>query len=263
MLRSTVAAVLGMCIVLLVRQARAGETTMSEPVIEENVTDVDGREAPTIEFDLTPGLLRAQHSNAGLWKNGLEAEWRPFDRFGVGAELDATGSLDGWKPVGPVDIDARGALSYVFLRDFERRIFLQAEVAGRYGGTAALALIDPTESVLPYSFGLRTATNLGPIDFRFNALGEAGGSSAHAPVKGSAAALYTMIGEHVRGALGAELVADWARSSPFLAAPEGQFLVRVFGKPVRFEVAVPITVGAKGNDASYGVAFRFVIEPNE
>lgn len=236
---------------------------MSEPVIEENVTDVDGREAPTIEFDLTPAVLHGMHSNAGLWKNGIETEWRPFDRFGVGAELDASGTLDSWKPVGSIALVPRGALSYVFLRDFERSIFLQAEIAGRYNGSATLALIDPTETVLPYSFGLRTATNLGPVDFRFNALGEAGGSSAHAPVKGSMAALYTMIGESVRGAIGAELIADWARTAPFLVAPEAQFLTRVFGKPVRFEVALPTTIGAKGNDATYGIAFRLVLEPNE
>src|SRR5579872_1555986 len=100
MLRRKLAAVSGTLALLFALEARAGETTMAEPVIEENVTDVDGREFPTLEFDLTPGVLHAQHSAAGLWKNGLEMEWRPLDRAGVGFELDAAGALDGARPTG-------------------------------------------------------------------------------------------------------------------------------------------------------------------
>lgn len=77
------------------------------------------------------------------------------------------------------------------------------------------------------------------------------------------AALYTIVGESLRGAISAELIADWARPAPFLVAPAAQFLTRILGKPVRFEVAVPMTVSAKESDAAYGIAFRFVIEPNE
>ena len=264
MLRTKVAAVLGVLVALIAHEARAGETTMSEPVIEENITDIDGRESPTIEFDLTPGLEHAQHSNAGLWKNGLEMEWRPFDRAGIGLEVDSTGSLDGAMPIGPVLVVPRGALSYVVARDFERNLFLQAELGGRYNGSdTALALVDPTEFALPYWAALRGAAKLGPLDMRSAVIGEAGGTAVHAPVRMSAAALYTIIGGATRGAFGAELWADWARQAPFVVAPQAQYLMRVFGKPMRFEVAVPITVGAKGDDASYGLAFRVVLEPDE
>lgn len=73
-----------------------------------------------------------------------------------------------------VDIVPRGSLSYVLLRDFERRMFLQAEIAARYRGSATLALMDPTETMLPCSLGLRNATNLAQWTSGSNALGEAG-----------------------------------------------------------------------------------------
>lgn len=257
-------AVLGVLVSFIAREARAGETTMSEPVIEENITDIDGRESPTLEFDLTPGVLRAQHSSAGIWKNGLEMEWRPFDRAGLGLEVDTAGSLDGAKPTGAVLVSPRGALSYVLARDFEHNLFLQGELGGRYNGTdTRLLLVDPTEVALPYWAALRGAAKLGPLDMRSAVAGEAGGTAVHAPLRTSVAALYTILGETTRGALGTELWADWARRAPFVVAPQAEYLMRVFGKPVRFEVAVPITVGAKGDDASYGLAFRLVLEPDE
>jgi len=263
MRRRAHAAVLGVVLLFSPRGARAGETTMSEPVIEENITDIDGRDFPTIEFDLTPGVFRSTRSRAGFWHTGLETEWRPLDRVGVGLELDSVGALDGPKPVGAVHFVPRAALSYVFLRDFARNVFLQAEVGARYDQGLSLALADPTEIAQPLWAGVREAMKLGPVDLRAAAFGEAGGTAVHAPVKASGAALYTILGASARGAFGAELLADWSRASPFVVAPEGQFLLRVFGHPVRFGLAVPVTIRAKGGDGAYGLAFRFVLEPDE
>jgi hypothetical protein len=262
MRRSTHAAAFGVVVLASAHIARAGETTMSEPVIEENITDIDSREPRSLEFDLTPGAFRSTRTSAGFWHMGIESEWRPFDRAGVGLELDSVGALDGVRPVGAIHFVPRGALSYVVLRDFESRIFLQAEIGARYDDGLSLALADPTEFTQPVWAGVREAMKLGPLDLRTAVLGEAGGTAAHAPVHASAAALYTIIGATSRGAIGAEFLADWSRVAPFVVAPEVQFLMRVAGKPVRFELAVPFTLAAK--DASvYGLAFRFVLEPNE
>jgi hypothetical protein len=262
MRRCAHAAVLGIAALTAARGARAGETTMSEPVIEENITDIDSRERQSLEFDLTPGAFRSTRTSAGFWHTGLEAEWRPFDRAGVGLELDALGSLDDARPAGAVHFVPRGSLSYVLLRDFESRVFLQAEIGARYDDGLSLALADPTEYAQPVWAGLREAMKLGPLDLRAGAFAETGGNAVHAPVRASGAALYTIVGATTRGAIGAELLADWSRAAPFVLAPEVQFLTRIGGKPVRFEVAVPFTLGAKENSA-YGLAFRFVLEPNE
>ncbi len=263
MSRRSIATALGLAASLLVPDARAGETTMAEPVIEENITDIDGRESPTIEFDLTPGAFHSMHTSAGFWHSGLETEWRPFDRAGVGLEVDTLGSLDDTKPVGGVHFVPRGALSYVVLRDFESQVFLQLEAGGRYDDGPTLALADPTEVAQPYWAGIREALKLGPLDVRAAAFGEGGGSTAHAPVRASGAALYSIIGTSMRGAFGGEAIADWSRSFPFVIAPEAQILLHMLGRPVRLELAVPFTVGAKEGDWSYGLAFRFVLEPNE
>ena len=175
-MRRTFSAVLGgLSLLGAAHFARAGETTLAEPLIQENITDIDALEVGSLEFDLTPAYLRAQHSSAGLWTTGLEAEWRPIDRLGVGAEVDLAGALDGSTFVPPAHVVPRASLSYVFLRDFERSVFLQAELGGRYDGSSDLALIDPTEMVLPYR--VRGATVLGPIDTRVSVLGEAGDRS--------------------------------------------------------------------------------------
>jgi hypothetical protein len=262
MRQRTHAAVLGGAVLVATPWARAGETTLAEPVIEENITDIDSREPRSIEFDLTSAAFRSTDTRAGLWRAGLETEWRPFDRAGIGLELETLGSLDGASPVGAVHVVPRGALSYVMLRDVERQVFLQLEAGGRFNDGESLALADPTEIGLPYWAGVREAMKLGPLDLRAAAFGEAGGTSAHAPVRASGAVLYSMVGESARGAFGAEVLADWSRASPFVLAPEAQILTRGLDRPMRFELAVPFTIGAK-EEASYGVAVRIVLEPDE
>ena len=58
-------------------------------------------------------------------------------------------------------------------------------------------------------------------------------------------------------------MADWSRTSPFVLAPEAQAVARVLGHPVRFEVAIPFTLGARAADEAYGIALRFILEPTE
>jgi hypothetical protein len=243
--------------------ANAGETTLAEPVIEENITDIDSRHPQSLEFDFTPGVFRSTETGKGFWHVGLELEWRPFDRLGVGAELEPVGALDGAKPVGAVHFVPRGALSYVLLRDFEDQVFVQAEIGAHYESGLSLALVDPTDFAQPYWAGLREGMKFGPVDCRAAAFAQGGGTTAHAPIRGSGAALYSIIGTEVRAALGAEFIADWSNPSPFVAAPEAQILAPVLGRPVRFEIAVPLTVGASEADRGYGISVRIVLEPED
>jgi hypothetical protein len=90
-----------------------------------------------------------------------------------------------------------------------------------------------------------------------------GGSVAHAPVRGSYAALWDFPIARSHFDLGAELVADWARPSPFMLMPEALFLTPILGKPVRFGFGVPFTLGAKGDEGAWGFAFRIVAEPGD
>lgn len=244
------------------RAARAGEDTLPEPVIQENITDIDALDVGSLELDLTPRYVRAQHSSSGLWATGLEAEWRPIDRVGIGGEVEVSGELDASKFLAPAHVVPRASASFVFLRDFERKVFLQAEAGGRYDGPGELAQLDPTELVLPYWAGIRGAAVAGPADLRLSALAEAGRSFVHAPLNTGAALLLPFAGS-AKAAVGVEALADWARRYPLLLAPQAQLLTHAAGRPVRLQVAFPVTAGAKGADATYGISFRFVLEPDE
>jgi len=253
-------AALAASVTLSAARARAGETTLAEPIIEENITDADATDVGTLEIDLTGAALRSPSS--GLWRSAVEAEWRPIDRLGVGAEIGTSGVLDGTSPHGPDAYEPRGAVSWVVGRDAPRNLYLQAEIAARWSDASG-GFVDPTESALPYTFGLRSATRAGPFTLRAAAVGEAGGASAHVPVRASGAALGEVIALGTRFYLGAEAIADWARARPFLVVPEALLLRRIGRLPLRFGVGVPFTVGARGEQSSYGIAFRIVLEPSE
>lgn len=243
--------------------ARAGETTMAEPIVEENITDVDATRTGTIELDLTGEALAARNpSNFGTWASELEAEWRPVDRLGLGGGFGVGGPTSGISPSAMSTSTARGAVSYVFVRDREHRIFLQLEAAARRGVESAVTLQSPLDTALPYSFGVRWANAVGPFTLRSAFVGEAGDQSSHAPVRQSQALLLECIGAPVRFYLGAELVEDWARPAPFTFVPEVLLLSRILGQPIRAGIGMPATLGARER-GEIGVAFRFVFEPEE
>src|SRR4051812_37807857 len=95
--RSAIVLALSSFLLLIDRGARA-EAPLAEPVIEENITDVDSRESGTLEFDTTQTAVHARNNRNGIWRSTIEAEWRPFARAGVGADLGLGGPLDGASP---------------------------------------------------------------------------------------------------------------------------------------------------------------------
>jgi hypothetical protein len=244
------------------RTAFAG-TSMAEPVIEENITDIDGTTVGTIEMDATGTFLHARaQPGGGLWDSGIEAEWRAIDRLGLGLELSATGSVSG--SYGAVTYRPRGAISWVLMRDLTRRLFLQAEATARYEAGTEPALIDVTEPALPYTLGLRAAGAWGPLVLRAGLIGEAGRAPAHAPLRTSAAALITLSREGLQATLGLEGILDLARDEPVVLAPEIGVLFVVAGRvPVRIGLSVPVTMGGSSNSSSLGLVLRIVLEPSD
>jgi len=262
--RRSAAALAGALALAGERGAGAGETTLAEPIIEENVTDIDAVDVGSFELDLNAAALRSADTRTGLWRSSLEFEWRALDRLGIGGELATGAASDGWSPASPSVLSPRGTVSYVAARDFDRQMFLQLEANARRSFGDAPAQTDPTEIALPYSAGIRGAAGLGPVVMRFGALAAAGGSYAHAPVHGSYAAILTLPSpEAMRFYVGGELLADWARRAPFVAIPELLLLTRVFEKPIRFGLGLPATLGARDEERALGLAFRLVLEPEE
>lgn len=232
-------------------------------MVEENITDVDAAEVGTLEVDLTGATLASRKpGRAGNWSSEIEAEWRPVDRLGLGGGLASQGPTSGLSPTSAKAVTPRLAASYVFVRDRSRQLFLQWEMSARYGLGEGSSHPDALEAALPYTFGVRWASEVGPFTLRSGVLGEAGGGFVHAPLRQSYGVLLKCFDVPTRIYLGAELIEDWARTSPLLVVPEAQFLARVFGAPIRVAFGVPASLGAK-EQPEIGVGFRFVVEPSE
>jgi len=244
--------------------ARAGETTLAEPIVEENITDVDATKTGTLEIDVTGASLAAREPHEhGSWSSELEGEWRPIDRLGLGASLALNGETAGITPSDVAALSPRAAASYVFVRDLERRVFFQWEGAARFGEEDGPGrLRNPLEPALPYTLGIRWATRAGPVTLRSGFMGEAGGQFVHAPVRQSYAALLECVDSPFRVYLAAELIEDWGRTAPVVLVPEVLVLTRLFGTAVRAGIGVPATLGA-GDESQAGIAFRIVLEPRE
>jgi len=257
-------ACVAVCLTLVgARTARAGESTIPEPVVEENITDVDASRVGTVEVDFTGSMLAPRAApKTGSWSSELEAEWRPVDRLGLGAGVAWGGSTSGFSPTSAGAVVPRVAASYVFVRDRPRHLYFQWEASARAVNREAAALDDPLEATLPYTAGVRWATQAGPFTLRAGLIGEAGGSFAHAPIRQSYGALLQCFDLGSRLYLGAELVEDWARASPLLVVPEVLLLSRLLGAPVRLGIGVPSTLGARDRSEA-GIAVRFVLEPDE
>lgn len=245
-----------------VSRSPAGEMGVTEPVIEENITDVDARRVGTLEMDVAGSSLAPRGTlRSGGWSSEIEAEWRPIDRWGVGAGLAISGPTSGLAPVSAKELTPRISASYLVVRDRPRRLFLQSEVTARSARGDRAVQRDPLDPALPYTFGLRWANEIRPITLRYGLFGEAGDAVARAPFRQSFA-VYLKCFEPPRVDLGAEFIADWARPHPMLVAPELLLTANVFGQPMRAGVAVPMTLGAK-EDAEIGFAFRIVLEPED
>lgn len=246
----------------VVRSAHAGDSTLAEPIIEENITDVDAYRAGTLEMDLTATSLASRSAaRAGAWSSEIEAEWRAVDRFGLGFGLATAGPTSGLSPVSATAVIPRAAASFVFLRDRPRRLFLQGEATARYS-TGDASDSDPLDPALPYGVAVRWATEVGRFTLRSAFHVEAGGDFVRAPLRQSYSVLFECFEGPVRLYVGAEGIEDWARASPIVVVPEVMLITRVLGQPLRIGVGVPDTVEARGS-GQIGVAFRFVVEPDE
>jgi hypothetical protein len=212
---------------------------MPEPLIGESVTDLDSTEAGELEVDAT-GVIRRP---GGLWSTELEIEWRALSRLGFSLE-GATSREE----TGTTATELRPSLSFVLLHDPARDLHLMIDATARlFEDDAATPGLG--EPALPVAFSLRGGMRRGWFTLR-GALGaSAGGHSAHAvPLRTEAAALL----EVPFGFWGIEGVADFARSSPWMLAPE----VVLGTGAVQIGAALPWEPGT----GRFGALVRLILE---
>jgi hypothetical protein len=211
---------------------------MPEPLIGESITDLDGTEAGELEADATGVVQRG-----GSWSTGLEIEWRALSRLGVSLEGTTSGEGNG-----STATELRPSVAFVLLHDQASDLHLMIDATARLfeNDVANPGLGEPA---LPVAFSLRGGIRRSWLTLR-GALGAgAGGHSAHVvPLRTEAAALI----EVPFGFGGVEGAADFARSSPWMVAPE-----IVFGTgALRLGAALPWEPGT----GRFGALLRLIVE---
>jgi hypothetical protein len=235
---------------------------MPEPLIGESITDLARSEQGELEVDLTGTLRPATATTSALWAGSLEAEWRATERLGLAMEVGFSNAGADPGSSGSTETSFRAAASWALLHDFARDFHLQAEASVRLlrENEADLGrLVDPGNSRLPVSFGLRGGIRQGAWTVR-GALGAAaGGGSAHAvPLRGD----ISLFGEFrcggICGFAGLELDGDWSWRDPWLLAPTVVFDGARFGLPLRLGLAAPLALSAEGTRGA--VLLRLIYE---
>jgi hypothetical protein len=179
---------------------------MPEPLIGESVTDIDGTQAGELEIDASGIVARP----GGEWNTALEIEWRALSRLGVSVE----GTLSGDNTESAAG-GLRASLAFLLLHDEEHDFHLMIDATARlFENAVASELGEPTERI---AFSLRGGIRRDWLTLRGSLGAGAGTHSAHAvPLRAEAATLV----EAAFGFWGIEGAADFARSSPWMVAPE-------------------------------------------
>jgi hypothetical protein len=231
---------------------------MSEPILEETTTDIDGTDAGELEIEASASLLRSRSGGAFDLQLSPELELLLTRRLGAKVEPVFERSAPvGARPTNSGGIG--GGLSWKILQDFDHDFHMQVEVSG-VTSTEAPGDAQPGEPSLPFSFDLRSGLRRGPITLRTSLGVSAGAESAHLPVRGSAVVLTDFEPSGTFGFWGVEIQADGARPNPFVVALD---LVPNFmpaGLPFALGFVLPYSVGANGHTPSYGFLVRLFVE---
>jgi hypothetical protein len=231
---------------------------MPEPALAETITDIDGTEAGETEIEGNASLLRSR--SGGAFALQLSPELEVLLPYRVGIKLEPffeRAASVGASPSSSGGIG--GGLSWKVLQDFEHDFHLQAEASGVYPAETS-NYVQPGESPLPFSFDLRSGFRRGFLTLRSSVGVAAGGTSAHAPLRGSAAVLVDLEPSGRFGFWGVEAEADGARPNPVVVALDLVPNLTPAGLPFAVGFVLPYSVGADGHAPSYGFFVRLFIE---
>lgn len=234
---------------------------LPEPVLTESVTDIDAAEGGELELALNAYSLVPRTGNARAAQTSVEAEYRLTRLLGVRVEpsisrLRAPGALDAENELG-----VGGAVALTLLHDFAHDFHLQAELSGRTPGLRgrdAGRSSELNEAALPYDVALRAAWRVGRFTFRPGLGAEAGGASAHAPLRASFAVLTGLDDAARLGFVGLEADADFARRAPLVLAPNLVADLTPLDVPFRLALALPLFVGVDRALPFSGVYLRLL-----
>jgi hypothetical protein len=226
-----------------------------EPLFTETATDVDGDDPGELEMELNAAERGAFAGGARTYGFTVEAEMLLSRRIGVKLE--------------PYWTDARGlgvdrhfgvsaGASLKLWQDFERDLYLQWEIGGRYPFDVA-TIVDPGDPTLPLASDLRGAARFGAFTLRASLGVEAGGSAAHVPMRASFG-IFTPFFTDRYGFFGVEVDVDGARDRPAVVALNLVPSLIPAHLPLKLGLGVPVALGAPDTAPSFGLLVRVWIE---
>jgi hypothetical protein len=237
----------------LARGDQRGKGPMAEPLIGETITDIDGDEAGEGEVDGTAwGNTRLRAPAFGLGE--LELEIKLTRRIGIAVAVEASG--DPSSAFQAVGVRVGAALG--LLHDWRHDLHLQLEATAR-AFEAERSDGDRVESDAPYRVGLRAGYRHVWLTLRAGA-GLSFGGERLAPVWLDLAILGEWGRPRGRSFAGVEMVSDFSLRIPVVVIPEIAigFAARRF--PLRVGAGVPIGVGYRARDCSFGGLLRLILE---
>lgn len=237
----------------------ARRAPIPEPIFGESVTDIDGFEVGEIEVDADAAELRSRRGGGQLQLASVEAEWLVLRRLGLRVEptlVHAAGA--GADPRTEASVGT--TVAWKLVQDVARDLYVQAELGADWPPRGD-ALPSPDESGLPFVLDVRAAWRRDLWTLRGSLGAAAGGTSPHAPVRGSLALLMSLDRTSRTGFFGVEAVADGTWIAPVYAAPNVVADLSPLGLPVRLGLALPWAPGAGDTRPSIGVLLRLIVEP--
>ncbi len=233
---------------------------MPEPILGETVTDIDGREAGEVEWELNGSDFRARRGGAYALDTSAEIEWLVTRHLGL--RLEPTLSRDAVDGTSETGLGASGGASWKLVHDFVHDFHLQAEVLARlpWDGTGT-PVIQPGDPAEPLAADLRAGLRFAPLTLRANVgVGAGSGEAAHVPLRAGLALLTLFEPTGRFGFWGLELDADGARSRPFVAALDVMPNLAPVGLPLHLGIALPLAIGERDDRPSLGIFVRVLFE---
>jgi hypothetical protein len=233
--------------------------SLPESILTESATDVDAESAGETEFEANLFTVRSRRGGASAALTSLEVEWRVLRELGVRIEPSYSRVTDVHGTSSTPRFGMSGALALGLFHDFEHDFHLQIELLGRRYERDEERAFEPGETELPAAADVVAAKRFGRLTFRTTMGGEAGGTFAHAPIHTDVAVLTGITEEERYGFLAIEVRADWARTAPFVLAPEVVAETTPIGLPLRLGIAFPFGIAAEATQPAFGIFVRLAI----